>query len=481
MRWRCDDFIVILAKHMMQTSCLVLVRLGGALVCVLGMFQPIYAQDIVLHGKLGESHARAPSFQQAVEQARLVEPRHRAAAFKLSSQMQDLEIAKARLRPKVSLAVSKSWVNLTRDDGVGIQVNQGYLSNSEVLSVRQPMYAPALNADESQQIALYRSYEQGLFQEQVSLFLRVVDVSLEYLSATQELQLINEQLQLLNQRLAATHQRFSAGQGTRTEISEVNVELERLKAQVPMLQMRVMTAQLDFRVMTGYEIQWANVNWSAIQSNQHLMLPVKDKALSLLRDTHPEILSKRFELESSKWALQSVSARHKPSLDLAGQSGRTLGESAYFTESRTRTQSIGVQLNWSFYEGGGVIAAERQAALNLELAQARLHEAESRVLTDYQKAHSQYLNGSDKVAAFQRTLNAAKETSFANQRSFQTGFRSMIDVMQSEGRALQVSSELMRARLEWLQAWIRASAMLAGDQDGLNQLVDICNSKIFIN
>ena len=57
----------------------------------------------------------------------------------------------------------------------------------------------------------------------------------------------------------------------------------------------------------------------------------------------------------------------------------------------------------------------------------------------------------------------------------------MFDLLQSEGRVLQASNDLMRGRIEWLQAWVKASAMLATDINELGQLVSICNSKIFIN
>ncbi len=449
------------------------------LIFVLGLAQSLRAQDLAWQAKGVDLRETQLTFGQAFERARMVEPRHKASVLKLSSQMQDLEIVKSRLRPKISLSVAKSWVNLMRQDATSIQVNQGYLSNSEVLSLRQPIYAPMLTADESQQIALFRSYEQGIFQEQLALFFRMVDVSLEYASALQELQLVNQQIALINQRWIGAGQRFTSGQGTKTEISEVKVELERLKAQIPMLQLRIASSQLDFSVMTGGKIQWSQINWADITPSQLFNLPSPEKALSQLADAHPDILAKRFELESSKWALESVTARHKPSLDLAGQVSRTLSESAFFIDSRARTQSLGVQLNWSFYEGGGIVAAQRQAVINVELAQSRLEESHARVITDYQKAQAQYASGLEKINAYERTLNAAQETSLANQRSYQTGFRSMIDLLQSEGRALQASSDLMRARIEWLQAWLKAKAMLSGDVNDLVQLIALCNSKIF--
>lgn len=464
-----------------RQMCSTLLRAWVTSICMCSTMHSLSAQEIALQGKAIAPLDGSLSFAQAFERARMVEPRHKASVLKLSSQMQDLEIVKSRLRPKISLSVAKSSVNLNRQDATSIQVNQRYLSNSEVLSLRQPLYAPALTAEESQQVALLRSYEQGIFQEQLALFFRMVDVSLEYASANQELQLINDQIALINQRWIGAGQRLALGQGTKTEVSEIGVELERLKAQVPMLQLRIASSQLDFSVMTGGKIQWSKVNWADILIGQVLTLPPPEKALSQLIETHPDVLAKRFELESSKWALESVTSRHKPTLDLAGQVSRSLSESAFYIDSRTRSQTLGVQLNWSFYEGGGVIAAERQAAINVEVAQARLEEARSRVLTEYQKAQTQYFNGLEKITAYQRTVNAAQETSFANQRSYQTGFRSMFDLLHSEGRVLQASNDLMRGRIEWLQAWVKASAMLATDINELGQLVSICNSKIFIN
>jgi len=397
--------------------------------------------------------------------------RYQAAVSKYTAQMQDLEIARSRLRPRVSVSASRSKVDLFRQDALGFQTSQRYPSTSDTLSIRQPLFAPSMTADESQQEHLYRSYQHSIFQEQMALFFRLVDQSLEHWALNQERDLLLDQIEKLKLRMSGVTQRLASGVGTKTEISEVQLDLERLQAQLTGVLAREVSARLDLRLMTGAEVDLSGLRIQEPSFFSKFTLADPESVKASLLDSHPEVQARRYEYDASKWALQSVSSRHKPTLDFAGQSTQALGESAFYTESRTRTQTIGLQLNWSLYEGGGVLAAERQAVMNVEQARLRLEEAQLRALADYQRGYWQYMNALAKVKALERTLVAARDANQANLRSYQTGFRSMIDVLQTEGRVLQVTSELMRARVEALQAWLRASAMVQQDVDNLDKIV----------
>lgn len=459
-------------------ACRPLARLCAlCLACVMAVrIAPLQAQTEPLSRSMDiEQSTPAMSFERAFEVAREQDLRHRAAVTKLQAQMQDFEVAQSRLRPKVTLSAARSKVDLFRQDALGITASQNYPSNSDVLSLRQPIYAPSLTADEAQQEQLYRSYQQSVFQEQMSLFFRLVDQALEHWALNQERDLLLDQIDKLKQRMAGVNQRFTSGVGTKTEVSEVQLDLERLQAQLTGVLAREVSARLDLRLMFGSTVDFSGLRLAERSFFGRLKLPRPELTPSVLLDSYPEVQARRLEYEASKWALQSISSRHKPTLDFAGQSARALGESAYYTESRTRTQTLGIQLNWSLYEGGGILAAEKQAVINTEQARLRFEEAQLRALADYQRFYWQYVSALDKVSAFERTLEAAREANQANLRSYQTGFRSMIDVLLTEGRVLQVSSDLMRARVEALQAWLRANAMLQRNAESLTELLKIKN------
>jgi outer membrane protein TolC len=64
-----------------------------------------------------------------------------------------------------------------------------------------------------------------------------------------------------------------------------------------------------------------------------------------------------------------------------------------------------------------------------------------------------------RVAALEKANASAQTVVIANQKSFQAGVRTTLDVLAAEQRVIQVAVDLVEARAQSLNAWIRLKAL----------------------
>lgn len=394
------------------------------------------------------------------------------------AQKQDLAISKARRLPKVSLSVSRSKVNQDREDSGSIQTSTNYDSHADTVSVRQPLYAPALQAEIDRQEALVESLDASDFLDQLALFNRVSEAYWQWILSEHENALLKAQARVIAQRLTAAQLQFDSGRGTRTDVFEVSAESDKIAASVLLAQQQRDTNWLNLQRLMGASYTIPPSDWAAKQEltlrllSKTKTLLVPEAAYPRLLANHPEISARRAELKAAESRARSVSARHYPTVDLVGQASKTQGESAFFTTAKTDSQSFGIQLSWSLYEGGEVLSAERQAAFEIEQAHLRLEDAQSRLSFEYQRNFLEYQASDSRAQALERALTSAQRMVMANQRSYEAGFRSLLDILTAENAALLAANGLFQAQVDALKAWVQASVLLVRSPDDLLSFVD---------
>jgi outer membrane protein TolC len=116
------------------------------------------------------------------------------------------------------------------------------------------------------------------------------------------------------------------------------------------------------------------------------------------------------------------------------------------------------------YQGGWYSSRQRQALANLSEGQEMLERAELITKNEVRKAYFLLRESLLRVTALEKALNSAQTVVVANQKSFQAGVRTTLDVLAAEQRVVQVSVDLVETRAQCLSAWIRLKS-LASDVD----------------
>jgi protease secretion system outer membrane protein len=442
--------------------------LGLALVSAKVLAEPIIAP----HPDL--SRVAIPlTLEKAFEQASRFNASFLASRAGRQAQRQELPIAQARRLPRASLAVNRAKVDQNREDLASRQISTRYDSHTDTLSVRQPIYAPILQAEVSRLEVLAESLEATDFFEEIALLKRVSEAYWQWLLHEHDYSLLQLQSEVIAQRLLAAKRQFEVGQGTRTDIFEVSAEADQVAANLLLADKQRNAGWLDLQWLMGATGGDHRPSWILTQELIPLLLsktkplPTQQDATDHIVAAHPEILARKAEIQSLEGKARAVSARHKPTLELVWQASKTQGESAFFTNAKTDSQSLGLQFSWSLYEGGGVRDAERQVAFELEQAHQRLADSQRRLVFEYQRHFLEYQASKKRSEALGQALVSAQQMVFATQKSYVAGFRSVLDVLAAENRALLAANALFQAQVTGLGAWVQARLMLAITPQGL--------------
>lgn len=383
----------------------------------------------------------------------------RAAQAQYTAGVEALPQAQSRLYPSLALINSRLSVSQDRKDGDTQFPNQRYPSKSDSLSLRQPIYNPRLWALKDQAVATVASASASLDGEQQNLAVRLTESYLSVLSARERDALVRSQIKLTESRLLSAQKSFSVGIGIRTDIDEIQAQLDILQAQALQATHTIFTATSELEMLTGKPIErFFVINKQTFQPEQ-IDPGSLDKWLTNALSRNNDVRYRTAQRDALVAALASVHAEDLPTLDAVAQINRSSGENAYFVNSKTDNRSVGVQLNVPLYQGGWFGSRQRQALANLTEGQEMLDRAELMAKNEVRKTYFLLRESLMRVAALEKANASAQTVVIANQKSFQAGVRTTLDVLAAEQRVIQVAVDLVEARAQSLNAWIRLKAL----------------------
>jgi outer membrane protein/protease secretion system outer membrane protein len=383
----------------------------------------------------------------------------RAAQAQYLAGAEALPQAKSRLYPSLALSNSRLAVSQDRKDGETQYQNQRYSSQSDSLSLRQPIYNPRLWALKDQAVASVASAAASLSGEQQNLAVRLTETYLNVLSARERDTLVRSQIKLTESRLVGAQKSFAAGVGIRTDIDEIQAQLDILQAQALQATHTIFTATSELEMLTGKPIEkFFVINKQTFQPEK-LEPGSLDNWLTHALNRNNEVRFRAAQRDALVAALVSVHAEDLPTLDGVAQIIRNSGENAYFVNSKTENRSVGVQLNIPLYQGGWFSSRQRQALANLTEGQEMLDRAEMMAKNEVRKTYFLLRESLMRVAALEKANSSAQTVVIANKKSFQAGVRTTLDVLAAEQRVVQVAVDLVETRAQSLNAWMRLKAL----------------------
>jgi protease secretion system outer membrane protein len=379
--------------------------------------------------------------------------------------------ARSRLYPNVSYSRSRMNTTQNQINGAVTFPTQKYPSVMTALTLRQPLYNPRAWAQVDQSEASVQASQEALNAEFQSLSARVTEVYLSVMLAKERERLIDAQIKSTTARLDAAQRAFAAGHGIRTDIDEVQAQLDVLHANLLQARQALMTSAADFEMITGVALPTPfSMTFHKSAFDDFYPDPLAqwlDQAIRL----SPDLNNKRAQRNAALAAVNVVSADHRPTLDAVVQDMHNSGENVYFVNSTTDSRSVGLQLNVPLYQGGYVNSRERQALANLKEAEAQLERAQQLTQNDVRKAYFALTEGVAQIRALDKALASAKVVLIANQKSFQAGVRTTLDILAAEQRLAEVSTNLVGAQVATLNAWVRLNGLVGQADEALIQTV----------
>lgn len=379
-------------------------------------------------------------------------------------------LARAELRPNVSLSASRGHNEVTYS-GSGAP-GQNYYSGTQSLSLRQPLYRPALMARLGQAHAEARDVAARLDIERQDVMTRVTEAYFEVLLASDQVHMLQAQLGYAQVQIDAARKGRAAGSGTRTDEDEAVAKRDLLQAQVLAARQGLQGAQQNLQDL----VQQPVAAVMGIAQDARLRLPgASGEPLAHWQDlattrSH-ELMALQAQYDAARYEVTRARAAHRPTLDANLLWQRSDRDAVTSATSRYSQGQVSLQFNMPLYAGGGINAAVRQALAQQDRAEHAMEAARRDLSARVTREWRAVSEGQARISAFEQAVHSAQQLVHATQRSFQAGIRSNLDVLDAQDRLATARIELARARYLLLVASLRLAALAGTASEAL--LADI--------
>lgn len=409
------------------------------------------------------SMAAEMDFQQAYDAAATNDAMVRTSRAATRANRERLPQAKAQLKPNISVSAGRNYNDLTSEGrnslGQPARSEVQYYSGNRALTVRQPLYRPYLTALVRQAQAQVSDGDAALERDEQSLLIRVAEAYFEALLANDQLVLILAQKDAYSTQLDAARKGFAAGAGTRTDVDEAQARVDLTMAQELEARQNVDFTLHRIATLTGDPMpSLALLDVSQFAPTEPMPASV-DAWISQAEQTSPELQSLRSQVEAAREEVKKAQAGHLPTLDAVAQWARTSSDSVTSVNSKYDNKSIGLQLSIPLYAGGYVSSTVRQAVANLERAEEALEATRRDLGVRIHREFRGMTEGVLRIKALEQAVRSAEQSVLSNQKSFQAGSRTTVDVLNAQQQKTLAMRDLAQARYLYLVSRVRLQSL----------------------
>jgi TolC family type I secretion outer membrane protein len=434
-------------------------RLASATALALMLISPAYALNL------------AQSYQLALQQ----DAYYQASRAEAAANREAVPMAFAQLLPNLSgsLSRNKSDTNSTVPGFLGATVSNSYeyFSSSYALVLRQPIYRKYTFAQYQQAQSQVVSAEAALDKSLQDMLVRLSGAYFEALMAQDQLALVMAQKEAYGAQLQGSKRLFASGQGTRTDIDDAQARYDMVLAQ-----------ELEANQNVGYTRRQLQVIINQPVENLALLNPTRMELVApmpadpeewILRgeEINADLRAMRANIESSRQEVEKAKAGHMPTVDLVAQRSRSNSANDNTIHQLYLTTMVGVQVNIPIFSGGYSNASVRQALANLDKYQQQYEAKRREIDMQIRKEFQNVAEGVFKVKALEQAERSSDQAVFSNQKGYQAGTRTQIDILNAQQQRMNVRRDLAQARYLYLMARVRLQGLVGSlNEEEINRI-----------
>ena len=423
---------------------------------------------LILLGMAAALPAWSLDLRQAYEAAYENDATIRAARAGAQASRERLPQARAQQLPNVSFNASRNHNDLTsktqNSQGQPVRAENQYYSGSQTLSVRQPLYRPYLSALVRQAQAQVEDADAALERDEQTLVTRVGEAYFDALLAQDQVLLIEAQKTTYATQLDAARKGLEAGTGTRTDIDEAQARLDLTLAQELEALQNVEFTRRRLESLMGRPVD-VLASLDVQRFNPTAPIPgLVDAWVERAEQASPELQSLRAQLDAAGMEVEKAQAGHKPTLDAVAQWSRSSSDTVTSVNQRYENKIIGLQLSVPLYAGGYVSSTVRQAVAAQERAREALEAMRRDLGVRVYREFRGMTEGVLRVKALEQAVRSAEQAVLSNQKSFQAGARTTVDVLNAQQQKTTAQRDLAQARYLYLVSRLRLQALAGEDR-----------------
>lgn len=315
------------------------------------------------------------------------------------------------------------------------------------LTLRQPIYAPAIPAAVRAQRALLESAQFGRVALARRLKRDITVAYLDWLRASRAVEIVQASLELLEENLRVNESLFRNGKLTQDQVLRARAELLEVEQQLREARDAVAQAQSYVNFLLNRSLDEplrAAVIEREIERTTQDLAALRAAALA----NRPEL----DQLESAAKAAQArehlARAALKPTLSL-GVDGGIQGEEYGFGSGRNFGM-ISLLLQWELFDGGARRAEVRSARAAARQAETRRDELAQQIQLEVQQALDRLQTAADSLAIAEARLEAAQAGFRIASRKRDEGVISQVEFIDARSALTRAELNLNLTRFELL-------------------------------
>ena len=306
--------------------------------------------------------------------------------------------------------------------------------------------------------------DAALERDEQTLVTRVGEAYFDALLAQDQVLLIEAQKTTYTTQLDAARKGLQAGTGTRTDIDEAQARLDMTLAQELEALQHVEFTRRRLESLMGRPVDvLASLDVQRFNPTAPIPGLVEDW-VERAEQANPELQSLRAQLDAAGMEVEKAQAGHKPTLDAVAQWSRSSSDTVTSINQRYDNKSIGLQLSVPLYAGGYVSSTVRQAVAAQERAREALEAARRDLGVRVHREFRGMTEGVLRVKALEQAVRSAEQAVLSNQKSFQAGSRTTVDVLNAQQQKTTAQRDLAQARYLYLVSRLRLQALAGEDR-----------------
>ncbi|OUS05850.1 hypothetical protein A9Q81_03650 [Gammaproteobacteria bacterium 42_54_T18] len=325
--------------------------------------------------------------------------------------------------------------------------------------------------------SLEKSQESELALAQQDLVLKVAEAYFGVLRAQEEYRLAKVEKKSLRTQLTEIKNRYKLGLVRDTDLFEVQGTYDLAKAAEMVSKVALDNIKEDLALVTGQNEVMVTPLPPNIPVDAPKPLARKDWEDFAKRNNY-QIIAARFAVDASRKQIKEKRSGHAPTVDFGIEYSNTKGAGGFSGDTKTTT--IGIQMTMPIFSGGIVTSQENQARHQEREAKYNLELATRNAIRETRQYHNKVMSDVSTFEARKRAVKSNNSAYKAIKAGYESGLRSLSDVLSSQKKVFTAKKELTTARVDYITNTLKlkkASGILnPNDLEVLNGWLDTSTS-----
>lgn len=400
------------------------------------------------------SPLQALELEEAVQAAINYYPEINESRANLQALRQDENIARSRFLPTVTLSAEsgREFTNTSTIVGTGEYLNR-YQAN---LNVNQLIFNGfAREKEVDRQVALGRAAQLELIDNGETLGLDVVRAYIDLVRNQQLVSLAEDNLATHQEVVADVQTRVDGGRSGIGDLQQAQTREANARATLASALRDLDSSEIIYLRLVG---EMPEDEMELPEFDEDLWPGTLDEALEITETSSPLIEAAKASAEGAARNTDVQRSLLMPTVDLDVNLRRS------FNLDGTRgknEEAIGLlRLNWNLFNGGGDLAAIREARARHSEALATTNRLRKEVIEDVRQSYSEFERRSQEWEARQDQIISSGATISTYRQEFLIGQRDLLDLLDSENEFFNAESQLLSIETQVLFAQYRLLASM---------------------